>query len=93
MNPTGAPDPLDDSDGIVWGIFVLTAGAREQPAGVALEPPGDSGRIVWGVFVTPQCPNGSYPLHAEQTTPTTIPLMLSSSLHVKGLTRGWWNEL
>ena len=28
-------------------------------------------------------------LHAEQTTPTTIPLTLSSSLHVKGLTQGW----
>ena len=27
-------------------------------------------------------------LHAERTTPTTIPLTLSSSLHVKGLTRG-----
>ena len=30
-------------------------------------------------------------LHTERTTPTTIPLMLLSSLHVKGLTRGWWD--
>jgi hypothetical protein len=32
-------------------------------------------------------------LYAEWTTPTTIPLMLSSSLCVKGLTRWWWDEL
>jgi hypothetical protein len=32
-------------------------------------------------------------LHAEWTTPTTIPLTLSSSLHVKGLTWGWWDGL
>ena len=32
-------------------------------------------------------------LHAEQTTPTTIPLTLSSSLRAKGLTRGWWDGL
>ena len=32
-------------------------------------------------------------LHAERTTPTTIPLMLSTSLCVKGLTQGWWDGL
>jgi hypothetical protein len=32
-------------------------------------------------------------LHAERTTPTTIPLMLLSSLRVKGLTRKWWDGL
>ena len=32
-------------------------------------------------------------LHAEQTTPTTIPLTLSSLLRVKGLTQGWWDGL
>jgi hypothetical protein len=31
-------------------------------------------------------------LHAEWTTPTTIPLTLSSS-HIRGLTRGWWDGL
>ena len=34
-----------------------------------------------------------FTLHAERTTPTTIPLTLSSSLHVKGLTQGWWDGL
>ena len=32
-------------------------------------------------------------LHAEQTTPTTIPLTLLSSLRIKGLTQGWWDGL
>ena len=32
-------------------------------------------------------------LHAERTTPTTIPLTLLSSLHVKGLIQGWWDGL
>ena len=33
MNPTGAPEPPGDSGRIVWGIFVLTAGARERTHG------------------------------------------------------------
>ena len=33
MNPTGAPEPPGDSSRIVWGIFVLTAGARERTHG------------------------------------------------------------
>ena len=33
MNPIGAPEPLGDSSRIVWGIFVLTVGARERTRG------------------------------------------------------------
>jgi hypothetical protein len=31
-------------------------------------------------------------LHAERITPITILLMLSSSVHEKGLIRGWWDD-
>jgi len=33
MNPTGGPEPLGDSGRVVWGIFVLTADARERTRG------------------------------------------------------------
>jgi len=33
MNPTGALEPPGDSGRIVWGIFVLTMGARERTRG------------------------------------------------------------
>jgi hypothetical protein len=32
-------------------------------------------------------------LHVERTTPTTIPLTISSSLRVKELTQRWWDRL
>jgi len=43
MNPTGAPKPPDDSSRIVWGIFVLTAGARERTRKCSPRAPGRFG--------------------------------------------------
>ena len=40
MNPTGAPEPPGDSGRIIWGIFVLTAGACERTRWCSPRAPG-----------------------------------------------------
>jgi len=48
MNPIGAPEPLGDSDRIVWGIFVLPTGVAPEPQAVRAEPVG--GVVLAGVY-------------------------------------------
>ena len=50
MNLIGAPDSLGDSGRIVWGIFVLTAGARERTRGCSPRDPGRFGQNRLGDF-------------------------------------------
>ena len=51
MNPTGAPEPLGDSGRIIWGIFVLTAGARECTHGCSPRALGLFGQNRLGGFL------------------------------------------
>jgi len=49
MNPTGAPEPLGDSGGIVWGIFVLMMDAHERTHRCSPQAPWRFGQNHLGV--------------------------------------------
>ena len=52
MNPIGALETPGDSGRIVWGIFVLTAGAHERTRGCSPRAPGRFRQNHLGGFVS-----------------------------------------